>query len=683
MEQADVESRCRLCFSVEDLSYSLFPPEEEPRREVIEMILECTSIRITLEEDYPSKVCEKCLETLDKFYQYRQRCQQNDRILKSQRGSTSSSSSSSTNAKPTQEQQQLVQVKQEPEHYEEQVSYPAVIAPELEQRAQPIKQEDPGGSSILRSILLQNREPERAPLAAQEPEQKNFASPQQQQQQQQGGGYDDDKQHHEGGSEPAPASLLQQMLLQQSSVRDSQSPAQAGPSNPNASPSLLKRMLMEGGGRQSPLEGPSTMNHKRESSPHELNHNKSHSETPLTSQLRAILMQHRAAAAAIVATTPGASSGSMEQISAAAAAAAVAISATNLEKQEVSYFKSLFRRDSDSDSEAGGSREVLFNMLQELRARSTQTSEEAEDSEECAFDYRVPSVRRRSSESTDSRKRFKNEFNCILCGRVFLKRSKLVIHMRTHVIPASAVVSVPSTSAPASTVLTPSTPVAIPSTSRANSMSSVPTTSVAPNLTPIPSTSSRIGSAVQAASNTAAAAATAAAITASTSPVKIEAAAAAAASNSAVVPGTVPQPIPGTSNSATVAGTVEDDEENRQIDLLEKRSYACYICNTDQTNLQQLREHLSHAHQDRIRSRGRARERTKAMIYCKYCNRQFRSQFAYGEHMRIHTGERPFTCNFCNKRFPRRYQLLGHLFSAHKQEWATSDSRGKFCRRPH
>lgn len=278
----------------------------------------------------------------------------------------------------------MVQVKQEPENYEEQPSYPAAIPPELEQRAQPIKQEDPGGSSILRSILLQNREPERTTPAAQEPEQNNFASPQQQQQ---CAGYEEDKQHHEGGSESAPASLLQQMLLQQTSARDSQSPAQPGPSNPNASPSLLKRMLMEGGGRQSPLEGPSTMDHKRDdqqpsnrhhqqqssSSPLEMNHSKSHSETPLTSQLRAILMQHRAAAAAIVATTPGgsSSSGSVEQINAAAAAAAAAIGATNLEKQEVCYFRSLFRRDSDSDSEAGGSREVLFNMLQELRARST------------------------------------------------------------------------------------------------------------------------------------------------------------------------------------------------------------------------------------------------------------------------------------------------------------------------
>ncbi|XP_055530554.1 protein sister of odd and bowel-like [Wyeomyia smithii] len=635
MEQANVESRCRLCFSVEDLTCSLFLAEGEPSRDLIEMILECTSIRITLEEDYPSKVCEKCLETLDKFYHYRQRCLQNDKILKSQRNSSSSNRG------------KLIQVKQEREDEQEGPASPTCQSPvPPEQQAQPVKQEDPGGSSILRSILLQSREPGRAESTAsteQEFEQDNLVQPQK------------SEQTLENQPEAPPASLLQQMLLQQGfSPRDIQSPASASAvahpgssSNSDATSSLLKRMLLEGGGGNpdcpSPLEGPSTMNHKQEeSSPppsnhlqpqqqqqqqHDENHNEEHSETPLASQLRAILMQHRAAAAAAavaaVSVPPPVGSGSGSTATANTAAVGTAAAS---EKPEVSYLRSLFLRndsdaneDSDSDTDRDRpTREMLFNMFQELRARNEPHSDDSDDSEDRAFDYRIPSVRRRSSESTtESRKRRRVDFTCLLCGRPFLNRSKLVLHMRTHIAPPE--------------------PAPPPSTQH-NS-----TTSVA--------TASSEGGGGGGTAATAAAVAVAAA--------------AAAAAVASAAPG----------------ANAEDDEESRQIELLERRSYACYICGADQNNLQQLKEHLLLAHQDRIRSRGRAKERPKPLINCNFCNRQFRSQFAYGEHLRTHTGERPFPCDQCDKRFPRRFQLLGHLYNVHKQSWVADESKAKFVKK--
>ena len=53
-------------------------------------------------------------------------------------------------------------------------------------------------------------------------------------------------------------------------------------------------------------------------------------------------------------------------------------------------------------------------------------------------------------------------------------------------------------------------------------------------------------------------------------------------------------------------------------------------------------------------------------ISCEYCQKPFRYKSSYLEHVMIHTGERPFMCDYCSFRFTRRSNLKNHLLTVHR-----------------
>ncbi|XP_062533290.1 uncharacterized protein LOC134202267 [Armigeres subalbatus] len=84
----DSSHSCRLCLLpvADDLSADeVFPSEGFPNQTLITMIYQCTSIRIDFHRDYSCVVCNQCIEMLEQFHSYRERCLENDLQLRQMR----------------------------------------------------------------------------------------------------------------------------------------------------------------------------------------------------------------------------------------------------------------------------------------------------------------------------------------------------------------------------------------------------------------------------------------------------------------------------------------------------------------------------------------------------------------------------------------------------------------------
>lgn len=55
----------------------------------------------------------------------------------------------------------------------------------------------------------------------------------------------------------------------------------------------------------------------------------------------------------------------------------------------------------------------------------------------------------------------------------------------------------------------------------------------------------------------------------------------------------------------------------------------------------------------------------KTKYQCSFCLYSTSNKFDMKKHMPVHTGERPFECNVCGKRFSRKDTLKSHMIGKH------------------
>ncbi|XP_052868101.1 zinc finger and BTB domain-containing protein 44-like [Anopheles cruzii] len=81
-----LEYFCRLCASEGVIIHPLFPPgDDDPKLELVRMIEVLTSVQLTRPADAGAVICDKCLQMLDVFCQFREECLRQDVLIRTKR----------------------------------------------------------------------------------------------------------------------------------------------------------------------------------------------------------------------------------------------------------------------------------------------------------------------------------------------------------------------------------------------------------------------------------------------------------------------------------------------------------------------------------------------------------------------------------------------------------------------
>ncbi|XP_023220357.1 zinc finger protein 28 homolog [Centruroides sculpturatus] len=107
---------------------------------------------------------------------------------------------------------------------------------------------------------------------------------------------------------------------------------------------------------------------------------------------------------------------------------------------------------------------------------------------------------------------------------------------------------------------------------------------------------------------------------------------------------------------------VKSDFRKHQNKHSRKEVYKCSYCNRSTIWKQSLDKHILRKHwkQSNISEKLPQRFLDLKKYRCELCQKYFPSPFALKHHERIHTGKKPFQCDYCFRRFTRQKNLNKH-----------------------